>query len=257
MIFDSSPKIYPKSNKVNTKQTKPPARFTEGTLIAAMKNIAKEVDDKALKKILKDTAGIGTEATRANIIELLLRREFIKKEKKYLISTDRGRALLDKLPNVVKHPATTAEWEQMLDEVAMGNAPLDAFIDGQTTVLRTMFERLEKIIQTQPRGDSDAEHQCPECKSALQRRKGKKGFFWGCTAYPNCSTTLQDVGGKPVARKPQVLSKYDCPTCKSHKLVKRKGKKAYFWGCSGYPECKAIFWDKLNKPDFSADQQKS
>lgn len=236
---------------VDTKETTPPAFFTEGTLIMAMKNIAREIDDEALKKILKANAGIGTEATRANIIDVLLKREFIAKDGKFLHSTTKGRELLDKLPHVVKHPATTARWEQMLNDVANGQTTLTTFLDGQTTVLNTMLERLGKIAQTQPRGDTNAEHQCPDCKSEMLRRKGKKGFFWGCTAYPNCNTTLPDNRGKPMPRKAQTLSHHDCPECKSHKLVKRQGKKkAIFWGCSGYPECNAIFWDKGNMPDF-------
>lgn len=238
---------------VLTKKTKPPARYTEGTLIQAMKNIAKEIDDKALQKVLRDTAGIGTEATRANIIEILLKREFIRKDKKFLISTDKGRKFLEKLPNIVKDPATTAKWEQMLDEVAEGKVTLSTFLTEQEANLTTMLERLDKVAATQPRGNVDAEHQCPECKSALHRRKGKNGFFWGCTAYPNCSTTLPDENGKPGTRKPETVSAIDCPTCKAHKLVKRKGKKAFFWGCKGYPECKAIFWDKNNAPDFETE----
>ena len=235
---------------VLTKQTKPPARYTEGTLIQAMKNVAKEIEDKELKKILKDTAGIGTEATRANIIEILLKRAFLKKDKKTILSTEKGRTLLEKLPLVVKNPTTTAQWEQMLDEVANGNATLSTFMQGQAQSLHDMLERLDNIVKTQPKGDSHAEHQCPDCKSELLRRKGKKGFFWGCSRYPDCSTTLQDDNGKPVMRKPQVLSHHDCPTCKQHKLAKRQGKKSDYWACSGYPDCKAIFWDKGNSPDF-------
>ncbi len=241
--------------QVLAKQTKPPARFTEGTLIAAMKNVAKEVDDKQLKKILKDTAGIGTEATRANIIELLLKREFLQKDKKTLISTKRGRELLTKLPDCVKHPATTAEWEQTLDDVAEGKAKLEDFLAGQKKTLNTMIDALKAMVKAQPI-EEGAAHYCPDCKQPMQRRKGKKGFFWGCSGYPNCTTTMPDVDGKPVPRKPVELSDHDCPLCSSHKLVKRQGKKSAFWGCAGYPKCKGMYWDKNGEPDLTTPQKK-
>ena len=100
------------TTKVEDKQTQPPARHTEGTLILAMKNIDKWVENPVLKKRLKETAGIGTEATRASIIEVLLKRQFVSKQsKKYLVSTAQARALIDALPDPVKDPATTAVWE--------------------------------------------------------------------------------------------------------------------------------------------------
>ncbi len=114
------------------KKTRPLPRYTEGTLIAAMKNVGRSVADPALKKVLKETAGIGTEATRANIIETLLKRGFLVREKRRnLVSTPAGRALVDALPDAVKNPATTALWEQGLDEIARGEAPLAPFLERQ------------------------------------------------------------------------------------------------------------------------------
>merc|ERR1711965_1252377 len=83
---------------VQAKQTQPPAHSTEGTLLAAMKNVASLVTDERLKKILKDTAGLGTEATRAGIISTLIERRFLAQKKKKLVATDGGRALIDMLP---------------------------------------------------------------------------------------------------------------------------------------------------------------
>src|ERR1700677_2274063 len=90
------------SLKPETKQTRPPGRFTEGTLIDAMKNIAKYVEDAEHKKRLKDNAGIGTEATRANIIELLINREYLSRNKKQLVSTENGRQVIELVPAVLK-----------------------------------------------------------------------------------------------------------------------------------------------------------
>ena len=115
--------------EVRACQTQPPAHFTEGTLIAAMKSAAKYVTDARLRAVLKETAGIGTEATRASIIKTLFDRGFVEKHgKKHLISTAAGRMLIDALPAAVCDPAMTALWEQALDEIAQGRGTLDAFM---------------------------------------------------------------------------------------------------------------------------------
>ncbi len=114
------------------KRTRPLPRYTEGTLIAAMKNVGRTVADPKLKKVLKETSGIGTEATRASIIETLLKRGFLIREgRRHLSSTPTGRTLVDALPAAVKDPATTALWEQGLDEIARGEAPLEPFLERQ------------------------------------------------------------------------------------------------------------------------------
>ena len=190
---------------LETKQTKPPAHFTEGTLIAAMKSIGKSITDAKLKKILRETAGIGTEATRASIIETLFQRNFVQKQKKYLISTQTGRDLIAILPDEIKAPATTALWEQGLEDIAQGRGDLSAFIDGQaqwiTEILRQAKQQAQSL-SSQFSGhcnnnDTKLLHACPDCGKALQRRKSKTGFFWGCSGYPDCTTTRPDSRGKP------------------------------------------------------------
>lgn len=88
------------SAEIQAKQTQPPAHHTEGTLIQAMKSVARMVTDPRLKQILRDTAGIGTEATRASIIETLVQRAYVVRQgrKKLLVSTPKGRMLIDALP---------------------------------------------------------------------------------------------------------------------------------------------------------------
>jgi ssDNA-binding Zn-finger/Zn-ribbon topoisomerase 1 len=133
-------------------------------------------------------------------------------------------------------------------------------------------------------------HFCPDCKKPLRRRQGKMGPFWGCTGYPECTTTLNDVDGKP---SEQADLHYRCPLCTRHLvrsgkgddkywfcsgyskgckvtladkdgtpettyrcrecgqlLVKRTGKNGIFWGCSSYPECTASYRDKDNEPQL-------
>lgn len=249
--------VTSKETHCQARQTKPPARFTEGTLISAMKNIAKFVDDETHKKTLKDTAGIGTESTRADTIEKLLNRGYIKRDKKILVSTERGRELINLLPEQIKNPATTAAWEQELDNIAEGNGNLQDFLLDQEEVLEFMLEDLSKIRQSRGKGiELGPQHPCPKCKSPLIRRKGKNGFFWGCSRYPDCNGLMQDKGGKPHMKETVVPSEIDCPSCQSGKLIKRKAKKkGYWWGCTQYPDCKAVYWDQKGKPNLATPQK--
>ena len=116
---------------VQSKQTQPPKRFTDGTLIEAMSNIHKFVEDPAARAKLKETSGIGTEATRASILETLLKRGFIERKGKQVVSTAPGRALVQALPDVLTNPATTAQWEDVLGAIADGKVTSDAFEAAQ------------------------------------------------------------------------------------------------------------------------------
>ena len=117
--------------RVDHRVTKPPARFTDGTLIAAMSSVHKLVTDPKIKARLKETSGLGTEATRANILETLVKREFIERKGKQLLSTERGRLLIAALPEVLTDPGVTGLWEDALSEVAAGTRTLADFEDRQ------------------------------------------------------------------------------------------------------------------------------
>lgn len=185
------------SCQVDKRKTNPPARFTEGTLITAMKSIAKYVDNPQLKKILKETAGIGTEATRANILETLVSREYIKRQGKQLISTPKGRCLIQKLPPSITNPATTALWEQVLDGIANGVNEITDFLDDQSDTLTGMLEQLAHLAPAYKKPCEVSQFSCPECQKILYRREGKKGFWWGCSGFPQCKTTFLDNKGAP------------------------------------------------------------
>jgi len=234
------------SAEISEKQTKPPARYTEGTLSTAMKNVAKEITDPALKKVLKETTGIGTVATRPSIFEVLLKRVLLVKKGKFLISSDAGRSLINALPEAVKSPGTTAMWEQSLDLIAEGQVTMDQFIDSQRDWIKTIVQY--EVANTGTMAiKATAKHQCPECNDVLRRIKGKKGFFWGCSNR-ECKYTAPDSRGKPGKRKKAVASNYDCPKC-SKKLRQLSGSKGKFWGCSGYRDgCKFTAQDKAGKP---------
>ncbi|APV90408.1 DNA topoisomerase III [Salmonella enterica] len=123
---------------IRAQKTRPPEHYTEGTLIAAMKNAARFVTDERLKQRLKESAGLGTEATRAGIIETLLKRGYIRKEKRHLIASDSAITLMSMLPDIIKDPGMTALWEQALDDIAAGKLPLAVFLQKQSVWISTM-----------------------------------------------------------------------------------------------------------------------
>lgn len=182
--------------KLDTKTTKPPVRFTPASLLAGMKEIHKYVKNPEAKKQLKDVYGIGTEATRAAIIDDLIKRKFLKQQgkKKTLIPTDAAYLLIDALPDTMTYPDSTAVWEDKLQSLSHGDGTLASFLDGQVQFTRELCaEALKTSIAAPEQGTV-----CPRChKGTLVRRKGKNGMFWGCSQYPQCRMTCDDKDGKP------------------------------------------------------------
>lgn len=129
---------------IKANKTRPPEHYTEGTLIAAMKNAARFVSDERLKQRLKESTGLGTEATRAGIIETLLKRGYIRKQKRHLVATDSAVALISILPDIVKDPGMTALWEQALDDIAAGKLPLAVFLQKQSTWITSMVAQARR-----------------------------------------------------------------------------------------------------------------
>jgi len=184
-------------------KTKPPARFTEGTLIRAMENIHKFVSDPEHKKMLRDGDGIGTSATRASIISELKRREFLAVKGKQIVSTTLGRSMIDALPEVVKSPVLTALYERMLKGIEQGTAELSAFVAKQEAFIRDQVAKANSGAVTIAGGKEAAPvsslHKCMACGSGLSRRPSrKKGqFWWGCSNFPTCKQTYPDLKGRP------------------------------------------------------------
>lgn len=178
---------------VKDRQTKPPKPFAEGTLIAAMKNAARFVTDERLKARLRESAGIGTEATRAGIIETLLKRGFVRKKGRTIVSTPVGQGLIAALPPQISNPGMTALWEQALDQVAEGSMALNDFMARQGLLL----DKLIGIALQQPRLNlpEAASETCPKCQSKMRKRQSTKGPFWSCSRYPDCD------GTKPIGKK--------------------------------------------------------
>ena len=120
--------LYCERGEVVSKKTQPPKPFTDATLLSAMTGIARFVQDKELKKILRETDGLGTEATRAGIIELLFKRGFLTKKGRNIHSTETGRILISALPDIATQPDMTAHWEAQLTDISQKQASYQQFM---------------------------------------------------------------------------------------------------------------------------------
>lgn len=128
------------------KQTQPPKYFTDASLLAAMTGIARFVTDPAIKKVLKDTDGLGTEATRAGIIELLFKRNFLVRKGKQIHSTPAAKGLVDALPNTATTPDMTAQWELALNAISMREAQYSGFMQPLVGTLQTLIAESQRNL---------------------------------------------------------------------------------------------------------------
>ena len=129
--------------KMDEKQTSPPKRFTDATLLSAMTGIARYVSDPEIKKVLRDTDGLGTEATRAGIIELLFKRQFLTKKGKEIHSTEAGKHLVNSLPKRMVVPDMTAHWESQLEAISEKRMRYGQFMQPLTDGLKALIAEVE------------------------------------------------------------------------------------------------------------------
>ena len=240
--------------EIEKKQTKPPKPYTEGTLVADMLNIRKYVDDPRLKKILKDTSGIGTEASRPGILETLKKRGYLEEKKvgktRQIRSTELGRRFIEVMPAPIKNPGVTAAWEDLLEGIARNEQDAAKVMDQIVQYIRQQIEYigkadantmngLERKSKSAPteKAPLDKAPDCPDCGSPMAWRKGRYGHFWGCTGFPNCKTVLQPDGTRKQAPKPEADAP-KCPKCEAPMVRRKGGRSGEFWGCSKYPKCK-------------------
>ena len=193
------------SGSMLKKTTKPPPRFTASSLVQGMKDIHKYVKNPESKKQLKDVYGIGTEATRASIIDELISRKFLKAvgKKKELEPTEQAYMLIDMLPDEMTYPDATAIWEDKLHSMSEGAGTLEEFLKGQADFTRRLCSMAKDATA---RLIDEDKILCPRCgRGIMVKRKGKNGDFWGCTNYPACRMTCDDKDGKPAIdlRRPQ------------------------------------------------------
>ncbi len=127
------------------KQTTPPRHFTDATLLSAMTGIARFVGDPAIKKVLRATDGLGTEATRAGIIELLFKREFLLRQGKDIRASATGRQLIISLPERVAAPDMTAQWEAQLEAISQKSLRYGDFMQPMVAGLRQLITDVERV----------------------------------------------------------------------------------------------------------------
>lgn len=173
-------------------KTMPPKPYTQGELVKAMKGVARFVTDPRLKQKLKDTTGIGTEATRSNIISGLIARGYIVKKGRSIRASDAAFTLIDAVPAAIADPGTTAVWEQALDMIEGGQLTLDVFIGKQAAWISQLIAQYgsTSLSIKVPQGPA-----CPQCGAPTRQRTGKSGPFWSCSRYPDCKGTLPVATG--------------------------------------------------------------
>jgi len=188
------------SIELKSLKTSPPKPYTQGELIAAMEGIARLVTDPRLKQKLKETTGIGTEATRASIIEGLIRRGYLLKKGRTLRASKTALTLINAIPTAIADPGTTALWEQSLDQIAAGRMKLNDFVDRQSTWVRQIVEQYARatLVIDVPSGPP-----CSLCNAPTRQRRGAHGAFWACSRYPECSGTqpLRPDSSNPDGRR--------------------------------------------------------
>lgn len=187
--------------KLKEKKTEPPKRFTDKTLLAAMLSAGKELDDATLRKLLSDpkTGGIGTEATRASIVETLETRGYIGREKKTIFATEKGIELINKLliPEL-KSAELTAKWEQRLIRIADGKESAYDFIRDLENQVREWMEEFKKMSISKSSFGSSSSLLCPVCNKPLR----KLSWGWSCTGYKDgCSFRIGEICKKSISDK--------------------------------------------------------
>ena len=232
-------------SEIQERKTQPPQPFTDATLLSAMTNIARFVDDPELRKTLRDTDGLGTEATRAAIIDTLFRREYLRREKRHIRSTDKGKALISALPEAIRRPDMTALWEANLESIRQGEGDPRAFMADLEKQIRRFIGTDPTQAPGQSPNDTNNSPHCPACRAPMIEREGKFGRFFACTRFPACKGTRPIEEQNPQDGTGQ--APVPCPHCFAP-LVRRKSQKGWFWGCSNFPGCRQTVDDDNGRP---------
>ena len=202
--------------------TKPPARFTESSLIKELESL-----------------GIGRPSTYATIISTIKDRGYVTLEDKKFVPTEVGFETTDKLQEFfssIVNVKYTANMEKDLDEIAEGNEDykkmLKDFYDNFAPLVDNAFKNMEK------KKPEETGEKCPECGSPLVIRKGKYGEFTACSNYPTCKYIKKE--NKQTEK--EIVCK--CPKCEGNIIVRKTKKGKEFYGCDNFPKCKYASWYK-------------
>ncbi len=218
-------------------QTKAPARFNEATLLSAMENPTKYMDtqNKQLADTLKSTGGLGTVATRADIIDKLFNSFLIEKRGKDIHITSKGRQLLDLVPEELKSPTLTGEWEQKLEAIAKGKLKKEVFISEMKNYTKEIVSEI-KSSDKKYKHDNISTKACPDCGKPMLEVNGKKGKMLVCQDR-ECGHR------KNVSRTTNAR----CPQCKKKLELRGEGAGQIFACKCGYREKLSTFQERRKK----------
>lgn len=225
------------------RKTKPPARYTEATLLSAMEHPGKFIDDEALREALDRTSGLGTPATRADIIEKLFSTFYIERKGKEILPTAKGIQLINLAPEELRSAELTAKWEQQLHEISKGKADSKVFMNH----IRTHASKLVSAVIASSEAykhENMTRERCPECSKYLLEVKGKKGKMLVCQD--------RECGYRKGVSQ---VSNARCPQC--HKKMELKGQgegKIFTCGC-GYREKLTSFNKRMADKTESSDKR--
>lgn len=222
---------------ITSGKTKPPARFTEATLLSAMENPVRYMESQNAKarKTLGETGGLGTVATRADIIEKLFHSFLIEKKGNEIHITSKGKQLLALVPEDLKKPELTAEWEMRLADIAKGSVKEAAFIHDIETYTNELIRQI-KASEGTYRHDNLTNTKCPRCGKRMLSVNGKNARLLVCQD--------RECGYRETIAR---LSNARCPNChKKMELAKRGDEETFVCAC-GYKEKLSAFKARRQK----------
>ncbi len=209
---------------VKAGKTKPPARYTEATLLTAMENPSGQITDDRLKSVMETTSGLGTPATRADIIEKLFDTFYVERRGKELVPTSKGKQLIGLVPPDLKSAELTAKWELELQKIAKGQAKSEAFVEEMR---RYAAHLVSGVIASDAvyRHDNVTQEKCPDCGKNLLDVTGKNGRMLVC---PDRECGYR----KSLSR----VTNARCPNCHKKLEMRGEGDKKTFYCVCGYRE---------------------
>ena len=217
-------KLTVQSVRINPGKTAPPKRYTEATLLTAMEHPAAQVKDKDQSKILEETGGLGTPATRADIIEKLFSAFYIERRGKELVPTSKGIQVVGLAPADLRSASLTAQWERRLGDIAQGKEREDAFV-GEMKGYASHLVAEVKASDAIYTHDNVTREKCPDCGKFLLSVKGKRGKLLVC---PD-----RECGYR---RSVTQTTNARCPNCHKKMELRGEGDKQLFACVCGYRE---------------------
>ena len=210
--------------KVRPGQTAPPKRYTEATLLTAMEHPASQIKDRAQSRILQETGGLGTPATRADIIEKLFSSFYIERRGKELAPTSKGTQIVGIVPEELRSAELTAKWEKQLADIAAGTTNDSVFVAEMRKYASQLVTRV-KNSEAVYKHDNLTREKCPDCGKFLLSVQGKRGKMVVCQD--------RDCGYR---RSLTQVSNARCPNCHKKLELRGEGDDAMFACVCGHRE---------------------